>query len=72
MLGIIADDRQKSSWRYADGIKLEDLAFLLRDYISLDLGSSITSDCTVMELLALPFVERSDDYRRLTSEVQAI
>ena len=72
LLGIMADDRQKASWRYADGIKLEELAFFMRDYIALDLGSSITADCSVMELLALPFDERSDDYRTLTSELQAI
>ena len=72
LLGIIADDRQKASWRYADGITLEELALLLRDYIALDLGRSITADCGVMQLSALPFDERSDDYRKLTSELQAI
>ena len=41
LLGIIAGDRQKTSWRYADGIKTEELAFVIRDYIALDLGSSI-------------------------------
>ena len=35
LLGIIADDRQMASWRYADGITLEELAFFMRDYIAL-------------------------------------
>ena len=72
LLGIFADDRQKASWRYAAGITSEELAFFMRDYIALDLGRSITADCGIMELLALPFDERSDDYRKLTSELQAI
>ena len=53
-------------------ITLEELALFMRDYIALNLSRSITAGCGVMELLALPLDERPNDYRKLTSELQAI
>ena len=72
MLEVIAEERQQTSWRYADGIKQEELAFFLRDHLGLDLGSSITAAGGPAELSALPFNERSDSYEDLVSELQAI
>ena len=72
MLGVIAEERQQTSWRYADGIKQEELAFFLRDHLGWDLGSSITAACRPAELSALPFNERSDSYRDPVSELQVV